>query len=92
MCEHIVGLLHYTDYSDLATLDELREHIEEKVKYNQYAKEIGLLDAVCKQWSIRQYADWRVSTDLKRFVYCPKCGKKIDWKTIRESEGNAKCE
>lgn len=26
-------------------------------------------------------------TTLQRFDYCPKCGKKIDWKGLREKQG-----
>ena len=35
-------------------------------------------------YTMKQYCDWRYSTNLTRFVHCPYCGKKIDWETIRK--------
>ena len=31
-------------------------------------------------YTMKQYCDWRYSTNLTRFVHCPYCGKKINWK------------
>ncbi len=33
--------------------------------------------------NLQQYCDWRRSTDLHRFSYCPDCGAKIDWGKIK---------
>lgn len=32
-----------------------------------------------------QYCDKEFSTNLEKFDFCPKCGKKIDWDAIREN-------
>ena len=34
-------------------------------------------------FNMKQYCDWRYSTNITRFVYCPFCGKKIDWKNLK---------
>ena len=31
-------------------------------------------------YTMKQYCDWRYSTNLTRFSHCPYCGKKINWK------------
>lgn len=35
-------------------------------------------------YSMKEYTDWRYSTNLTRFVYCPFCGEKIIWKDIKK--------
>lgn len=35
-------------------------------------------------YSLQELLDRRCSTHLIRFNYCPICGKKIDWKKLRE--------
>lgn len=37
-----------------------------------------------KTYSLSDYCDKRKSTDLTQFNYCPFCGKKIDWKAIKD--------
>lgn len=34
-------------------------------------------------YTLKQYLDGRTSTNLQRFIYCPWCGEKIDWKRLR---------
>ena len=36
-------------------------------------------------FTMKEYLDWRYNTNLNyRFVYCPYCGKKIDWNKLRK--------
>lgn len=88
--ECTVGLLHYVDYSDLVTLEELREHIADCVTDNILLESDPVLRG-CKNlkkkvWTMKQYADWRCNTNLQKFSYCPRCGKLIKWNEIRRAE------
>lgn len=37
-----------------------------------------------EQLKIKNYFDKRKNTNFNRFNYCPYCGKKIDWKELKE--------
>lgn len=83
----IIGLLYHNDYSELVTLDRLKEHIEEQREYNRSLAVDPIFstapDLKVKCYTLQQYCDWRRSTDLHRFSYCPDCGAKIDWGKIK---------
>ena len=87
--ECIIGLLHYIDYSDLVTMYELEQHIQDNIEQNEQLDRIPFLrnyPYLYKKWlSMRDYADKRKKTNLKRFDYCPVCGKKINWTDIRRT-------
>lgn len=38
----------------------------------------------CRIYRLEDYFDKRKSVNMKRFSYCPECGKKIDWKKLKE--------
>lgn len=86
MSEHecIIGLLYKTDYAQLATVLDLKDHIEETAEDNNSFRAFGMDWMITHVWSLKDYADKRKSTNLTRFDFCPECGKKIDWKAIRE--------
>ena len=91
MAEHecVIGLLHLCDDSELTTVAHLRDHIEERVAHNCQLRELGLSRCSWiyqKEWSLKDYCDRRRSTNLYRFQHCPECGKKIDWKRIKDGE------
>lgn len=75
MSEHecIIGMYFDFDDTQLVTVSELKELIEECL-YHRY--------------SFEDYCDRRKSTNLTRFEFCPYCGKKIDWKKIKEENKN----
>ena len=87
--ECIIGLLHYIDYSDLVTMYELEQHIQENIEQNEQLDRIPFLrnyPYLYNKWlSTRDYTDKRKKTNLKRFDYCPVCGKKINWADIRRT-------
>ena len=87
--ECIIGLLHYIDYSDLVTMYELEQHIQENNEQKEQLDRIPFLRnypyLYNKRLSRRDYADKRIKTNLKRFDYCPVCGKKINWADIRRT-------
>lgn len=86
--ECIIGEL-YDDGLRLVTLNELKKSIKEVKEYNQFLDQQGMLTFKIKEYNIRDYVDKRKSTNLTRFEFCPYCGKKIDWKKIKE-ENNTK--
>lgn len=79
--ECTIGLLSKIDYSELATLNDLKEHIKENEKFNEYAIKNGLSDIVHRVYSLEDYAS-RITTNLNKFRFCPFCGKKIDLKKL----------
>lgn len=83
-CEHIIGMLNNYDDSDVVTLKELIQYINNANELTQYCKENNLPEFKYRKFiSLKDYCDKRKSTDLTRFEYCPLCGKKIDWKGIK---------
>ena len=87
-----IGLLHKGYFgSELTTLNGLKEHIEENKRmnkiqvefYNMYDKKPRFIR---KTYTLKDYADKRKSTNLTRFEYCPHCGKRINWKKIKNEE------
>lgn len=90
MCECVIGLLSRGyDGCELVTLQQLKDRIAEKRYYNEvvvptYATEPARF--LQKVWQLRDYGDFRKSTDLTRFNNCPYCGKQIDWKEIKRME------
>lgn len=80
-CDHCIGLLwHYQD-PQLATLQDLKEHIEDIEETNRLYAFLPWTSAR-RVYTLKEYADFRRSTDLSRFRYCPYCGEKINWKEI----------
>jgi hypothetical protein len=67
--ECTIGIWYDYDYSRLVTFEKLKEC--NKAFYCVY--------------SMEQQLDWRFNTNLTRFVYCPYCGKKIDWEGMKNS-------
>ena len=90
MIEHecAIGLLHHCEGAELATIESLEDHIKDNYWHNEMLRDDPYLrdakELYCKEWSLKDYADFRKNTDLTRFRYCPDCGKAIDWKKIKE--------
>ena len=82
--ECIIGLIYHTDYSELCTLNMLRKSIDETKELNEISRKYryGIYGF---EYTMQDYGDHRKSTNLTRFDFCPYCGKKIDWKEIREN-------
>lgn len=79
-CDHCIGLLWTHEGGRLVTLRELKEHIEDVKSLN---RQLVLAGASARPvYTLREYADFRRSTDLSRVRYCPYCGEKINWKEI----------
>lgn len=80
--ECVIGLLHGSDSEELVTLVDLEDYIFDTVQHNQNLPK-HLKWASRLVWSLEDYADKRRSTNLHRFDYCPECGEKVDWRSIR---------
>ena len=70
----------------MTTLDGLKIHIKENLALKKAFETdplyVGYEHGI-KGWTLADYCDKRKNTDLTRFEYCPMCGRKIDWKTIK---------
>ena len=76
-CEHQIGVLWNYESTKIATIKELKQHIEWEKKRRQYPYGVVFHSEL---YSLSDYCDKRKSTDLARFNFCPLRGKKIDWK------------
>lgn len=85
MCEHIVGILHNYEDTDLFTFAKLKEKSSENIRFSKIYPEFFENDKI---YTMSDYCDKRESTDLERFNFCPLCGEKIDWKGMKEKEGD----
>lgn len=85
--ECIIGILYHSDYSELVTLTELKEHIADNIEFNKSVDDDPLLKDCkglrVKCWTLKSYGDKRKNTDLRRFDYCPECGEIINWSNIK---------
>ena len=83
----IIGLLNHYEDREMVTADNLKERIKENIEHNEWLSKDPVFkdckELYSKIWSMKDYADKRKNTDLTRFDFCPKCGKKIDWAKIR---------
>ena len=84
--ECYIGCIGYYDHYEMVTLIGLKDYIRNTTEFNELCCEYGKEQFKRKDWSLRDYADWRKNTNLSRFNYCPECGKKIDWGAIRREE------
>lgn len=87
--ECIIGVLWDYEDASLVSLKDLISYIEERKELNCNISSNPLysqLSLTFKEWSLSQYADKRVKTNLHRFDFCPECGGKINWKKIRSEQ------
>lgn len=82
--ECVIGILQTWDRREMVTLDDLQDDIDRNIKFEagRYDR-CGVRDYV---YTLRDYGDLRKKTNLRRFLYCPECGNKIDWGMIRRME------
>lgn len=69
-CECYIGVYWNYEDSELMTRGDFEELLT-----NTY---LGI-------YTREQYCDREFYTNLEKFDFCPKCGKKIDWDAIREN-------
>ena len=86
-CECCIGIINDYDNTSMVTLDGLKNHIKDRLELKQaFERDVLFKDYNhgIKGWTLADYCDRRKSTNLTRFNYCPLCGKKIDWKAIKD--------
>lgn len=72
-CECVIGLWWDYDDTDIVTEKELLKSIDSRNR--AYKKEFQTPKA--------DYFDGEKEVNFQQFVFCPFCGKKIDWDAIR---------
>lgn len=84
MHECVIGL--WIDYCDTRTVtfSQLKYEVESNSAFLEWKNE-NLSGTKVAIKTLNDYLDKRKSTNLQRFDYCPYCGKKIDWKGLREN-------
>ena len=89
MIEHecIIGLYYDNTDSRLTTLNGLKYLASER----EELEKVVSLDPVYavayhsyKRYTLSEYLDKRRNVNMKRFDFCPLCGKRIDWKEMRK--------
>lgn len=78
--ECVIGLL---DRTRMVTLSELKSESKKAREFYELVRNHPLRFLCSKGFTVEEYGDGRRSTNLTKFCFCPYCGKKIDWKTIR---------
>lgn len=87
-CECYIGIKYDYENTELVTLAELKGYIEREKRLSEYHKNSDWWQSMCNKYTLDDYCDKRKSTDLTRFNYCPFCGKRIDWKTIKANRSD----
>ena len=73
----IVGIMNDYDNSYFISLNDLFKQSKDGDKNHR--------NSIC---TMKEYGDWRFSTDLQRFGFDPFTGKKIDWKIVKNFTGD----
>ena len=84
-----IGIINDYDNTEMVTLEMLKHHIQDTLELiGALKKDVLFKDSMfgVRGWTLGDYCDRRKSTDLTRFEYCPVCGKKINWKAIKENK------
>lgn len=86
ICDHIICLFHSCDDSQLMTSNDLNEEIIDCQDYNEMiTKHYGCnSDLLKKEYSWFDYCDSRKNTNITKFKFCPICGEKINWQSLKE--------
>lgn len=82
--ECVIGLYHLYDESILVTETELHKQMTETNSLCELIDKQGLGYIKPHRWTLRDYCDRRISTNLVQFDYCPYCAKKIDWRVLKQ--------
>lgn len=94
MHECVIGIWYYDEGAELYTVDDLKRLVKDFKERATRLREAVCFEEAEKYDAIANaYFDNQEDTDFKdtyfeHFDYCPYCGKKIDWKGLRE---NANC-
>ena len=77
----------------LGEMQRVREYndiLEHECQVYEQGGKDGLADELRKhkltEYGMDSFCDRRRKSPLRHFDYCPICGKKIDWKAMRDAE------
>lgn len=82
----IIGLFYDVDTDRLVTFGGVY-YLTEKYRELQSLYRLDPIYSTIyhgKRYEFRDYFDRRKSVNMKRFEFCPMCGKKIDWTIMRK--------
>lgn len=82
-CGCVVGILADYETSRMVTIEMLEKSVEYEMESYISNFEKGI--EAQELYSLDDYFNKEKNTDLTRFEYCPKCGKKIDWEQLRKA-------
>ena len=91
MHECVIGLWHYDEGAELYDFEDLERLIKSLKERAARLREEGDTEEAEKYKKIaNSYFDNQEDTDFadiyfEHFDYCPYCGKKIDWKGLRDN-------
>lgn len=78
----IYGETRIVNKYDLMRFNQLKEEENERIDSNKWLTEKAKARIRPRIYSLKEYADKDIETDLIRFDYCPYCGEKIDWEEM----------
>lgn len=84
MHECVIGIWLDYDDTDTVTFRQLKYEVERNAAFEEW-KNKNLAGTKAKVKTLSDYTDKRKSTNLQHFDYCPYCGKKIDWKGLKDN-------
>lgn len=74
--------IRLVDEYDLQHYNKLKEEENKGIEGKWYLKEKAKARIRKHIYTMAEYANPDIETDLVRFEYCPRCGQKIDWYRI----------
>lgn len=84
--DHVIGLLYNYEDTDTVTASGLKRYLSDQAERYQNALKDKALSRYAERfrptYTLQDYADKRVRTNLARFTYCPVCGKRLKWNTM----------
>lgn len=74
--------IRLVDEYNLQHYNRRKDEINHEIDAKWYLKEKAKARIRKPIYTMAEYANPDIETDLVRFEYCPYCGEKIDWKRI----------
>lgn len=80
-CECIIGYFYNFEEPELVTTKELKEKIMIHNQEIDFWKSHGFSS---QRWELKNFCDFNINCGFLRFMYCPMCGKIIEWSKIMD--------
>ena len=80
----VIGFLYDYDNTREVTFDDICKYVDERKELYEAFKDDPIYKNIAHMPKpVSDYCDLRKSR-MRHFAYCPDCGKKVDWKKLRE--------